>query len=327
MNARRKYIDLLKIVSAFCIVVLHVNSNSLHKVQNFLSENHLCTANAVHQLLYVAVPVFMILTGAGMFSKTMNGYKAIWPNVRKVLICIVLFGSVFELSRIVIRHESISALQFLCDVINGNSWSHMWFLSQLLGIYLIAPLLSSFFEKSKISDVWILAVLGFVFVILGPFLFGLAGIPYVSFFTVNISFFVYVLIGYLIEHTGDEFLLKYRFIFLCGLIVAAAGVILYTLYSGNSTMLEDNPITFICAVMLVFSAKAFVIGQTSEKMVKLSRCALGVYIIHPAMIHLLLEVIPNPHLTMPFVSVPILSLFIFAVSMVLVYLFRCLSNK
>lgn len=126
MGVRRKYIDYLKLVSAYCIVLLHVNSNSLHQVQNFLSENHLIVANAIHQLLYVAVPVFMILTGAGMFGKEIDGYKSVWPNIRRILLCIVMFGSIFEISRIVIRKESISFIQFLGDVVNGNSWSHMW---------------------------------------------------------------------------------------------------------------------------------------------------------------------------------------------------------
>lgn len=322
MGVRRKYIDYLKLVSAYCIVLLHVNSNSLHQVQNFLSENHLIVANAIHQLLYVAVPVFMILTGAGMFGKEMDGYKSVWPNIRRILLCIVMFGSIFEISRIVIRKESISFIQFFCDVVNGNSWSHMWFLNQLLGIYLVGPLLSCFLKKAKKQDVWIMTVIGFMAVIFVPFLFGMLGMPCNLSFPISIPFFVYILIGYLIEHTAEDTVRKYRYLFLIGFIICAIGVLVFTVSFDNSIMREDHPISFICATMAVYMAKAFANGETTKKMVKLSRCSLGVYIIHPAIIHLLMIKIPNPQLKLPFINVTVVALIVYLVSLIFVYLFR-----
>lgn len=190
---RKRYIDLLKVISAFGIVLLHVNINSMHEVQNLLTKNHQIASLSIHQVLYLSVPVFIILTGCGLLASDNYEYKRLWPKILRLILCIVVFGSVFELARIIVRHENISWLLFVTDLINGTTWSHMWYLNKILGVYLILPLLGFFVKNAGRRDIYLLTGILFMFCSVIPWVAGVAGFSISSVLPLDSVFIPYVL--------------------------------------------------------------------------------------------------------------------------------------
>ena len=86
---RNQYLDLLKVVGTMSIVALHTISNTIHAA-GYVSDIHSLCIHVIHQLLYTAVPVFILVTGASFLATGRdNSYKGMRRNILKLVLCIV----------------------------------------------------------------------------------------------------------------------------------------------------------------------------------------------------------------------------------------------
>lgn len=321
---RKRYIDILKIASAFSIVLLHVNSNSLHAVENFLSEVHVRTSLSLHQLFYLAVPIFVILTGCGLLSSGQLTYKRMWPRLRKLLVCIVLFGSVFEAARIVLRGEPVTPKIFVLDLIKGTTWSHMWYLNVIFVIYLIAPLLGVMIERLSRKALALVTLCLFIVISVFPLAMGLCGIAFPFSIPKAFVFVPLVLAGYLIDTMDDGCIKRVRIPALAVAILGATEIFIWAFF-GDAIILENNPIAVVTSLGIVVVSKGFVKNvEKREKFTEeFSRSTLGIYIIHPAFLHLYMTFVDfNPHLYAPLITVPILAAVFFVASWGIIHVLR-----
>lgn len=322
---RKKYIDILKIISAFCIVMLHVNSNSLHLIENSITDRHYIIANLTHQLLYLAVPVFITLSGCGLLVSGNTDYRKMWPKIRRVLLCIVLFGIIFELSRIVIRKENISAKMFLTDLLNGTTWSHMWFLNKLLGFYLIVPVLGAFIQKSNRASKYVLTGICLLFTSVLPFLASIFKFEYTDNFAFLGMFITYAMIGYLIDTVDVKDKKKMG---LVGLAISLTGILIIAIWASKVKyliILEGNPVAVFTVIGIVMAFKGFISDatETGTFLKEMSVSTFGIYIIHPILIHIVISVFRfNPQTKLPFLMVPVCAIAIFITSFAFVWMLR-----
>ncbi|MBO4679892.1 MAG: acyltransferase [Lachnospiraceae bacterium] len=326
---RKKYIDILKCILAFSIVVLHVNSNSLHRVQNFLTPLHKDLSFATHQLLYIAVAVFIMLTGCGLFSAAATDYKHMWPRIRKIFLCIVIFGCFFEAVRILLLHETISPREFVIDLLSGTSMSHMWYLNSLLGLYLITPLIGNFIQSKPVKETVMLTAICLFFSCLFPFVAGLAGLTYNEFFPVTGMFVSLSLTGYLIETCDDDVCRRYLPLCIAGALLSM-GVIFWIAFKKGTIVLQNHPLSVIAAFFIVFGAKGLFSRSAGSRKLweNISRCTLGIYIIHPLFIHMLFSFTDfNPQLHAPLLTVPLVSVGVFILSCAVTYAYLSVKGR
>lgn len=318
---RKKYIDILKVIFAFCIVLLHINSNTLHLVYGALGEKHKMIANTLHQTLYLGVPVFVILTGCGVLSGKSCTYKKMWPNIRKIICCIVVFGLIFEISRVVVRKEVLTPLSVLSDLANGTTWSHMWYLNEILGVYLLSPVLNTFLNNCKRIDKIVFFLLCLIFSGFLPYLSQFIQIRVPSFFPISGMFVSLALIGHLIEEIEENDLIRFRWVFLIGLFVSLSGIILICINNANVIILENHPFSFMTAICVVLFFKSLCLNKQSGRVLEeISRCTFGIYIIHPILLHLMVLVFQfNPHTNLPVITLPLMGIVIFASSFLIVW--------
>lgn len=322
---RKRYIDLLKVISAFGIVLLHVNINSMHEVQNLLSKNHQIASLSIHQVLYLSVPVFIILTGCGLLASDNYEYKRLWPKILRLILCIVVFGSVFELARIIVRHENISWLLFVTDLINGTTWSHMWYLNKILGVYLILPLLGFFVKNAGRRDIYLLTGILFMFCSVIPWVAGVAGFSISSVLPLGSVFIPYVLTGYILSTESAERCRRAIIVSLPLTVLSIGLVAFYSAINDGMTIRESNPLAVIASISIVLAVKGLEKDSkgAGKFLENISRCTFGIYIIHPVFIHVFVSFLGiNPQLKLPVLSVPALAFLIFAISCIVVYLLR-----
>ena len=319
---RKKYIDLLKVLSAFFIVTLHVNSSTTHRVQNFLTPVHNQLSFSIHQLLYLSVPVFILLTGCGLFSTHKTDLRHMWPRIKKTALIILVFGPLFQLIRIFVMHEAISVTGFLSNLINGTSMSHMWYLNKLLGLYLITPILGAFLKNASRREIAIITGICFFFPCIFPFFAGYLGITYSSLFPIDGMFVADTLMGYLIETRPNDSDRNPAPVFGVGAIIGGVTMFVWAMTHENAIMLESHLFSAFTAICIVAFAKNLEKSDTGSNrfLETLSRCTLGIYIIHPLFIHAMLSFLDfNPQLYIPFLCVPATALVIFTASFCTVY--------
>lgn len=235
---KQEYISLLNVLSAFAVVVLHTNNC----FWTFSTERYWMTANIIESVMYFAVPVFFMITGATLinyherystkeyFRKRFR--KAVFPFFIWSLIGIILAtlrsgGSLSDLNIVSILNKIIN-----------TSTSVYWFFVPLFCIYLAIPLFAAVPVAKRKTIFSYLAVVCFVMNSLLPFLFQL--LPYDITFNSNWNigvgreYLLYVLVGYLLHNYEIKKPARYAIyaLALTGLIIHMCGTYVTSMEAG-----------------------------------------------------------------------------------------------
>lgn len=167
---RKHSIDLLRIISALAVVLIHIVSTPVAGGPVGIAPSLWRNLQTVHVAMNWAVPVFFMITGYCLLKKPNLTYQYIFKHVGKYLCVLFTVGLAFALMERVFQARTINGailLQALLDVIRGNLWDHMWFVYAIMGIYLVMPMIHRFLNQDRHGGL-ILTALLFVFNILLP---------------------------------------------------------------------------------------------------------------------------------------------------------------
>ena len=293
------WIEELRILAAFAIVLLHVASVKV-KSTTLLYEDCYVWLSFYHTVTRFAVNCFVMITGALLLrpEKELTISQMLKKYLPKV---IILFG---VWSAIYVAADSIEAISAgknisfssLCkSFISGHY--HMWYLYMLAGLYLITPFLKELVKNKKLVEYFL--ILGIIFYLL-PSTLQLWTPVYNLLQTITNSKMIFHFIrGYVLYYLMGHYLTTYELkkwqkytIYLGGILGILYGIwggIYFSRAAGATTQVPYNNGTiniflFSSAVFLFFleyrSKKA-----VSEKRAKLLTCLgssmLGVYLLHP----------------------------------------------
>ena len=174
---KTQYISVLNAVSAIAVVMLHTNGC----FWNFSRERYWITANMIGSVLYFAVPVFFMISGATLidYKKRYNTKTFFQKRIRKTVIPFIAWsfiGIIFCISKFGGNSIEISQvfppnLHFIFSgILYTSIISFYWFFIPLFGIYLSLPLFASVEESEKKTVFIYLVILGFILNNLLPFL-------------------------------------------------------------------------------------------------------------------------------------------------------------
>ena len=162
MKKRESTYDLLRIISAIAIIMIHVSDTWFVNAIEDISENGLRIENLqapavvciYHSISGFAVPCFLLLSGAFILDNERNSdYKTFYSKTfSKIGVTTIVFSLLYILYRIPLcfvgEDRGISTL--LKDIIRGMPMYHMWYLYMLIGIYAMVPVVLRF--KNSISE-------------------------------------------------------------------------------------------------------------------------------------------------------------------------------
>lgn len=324
--------DLLRIVSCFAVVLLHVSFGYWGVVD--INGNDFLVMTVYHSFTRFGVPVFFMLSGMFLLDpqKEMTVHK--WGiRVGKLVATFYLWSTFYAFQSVL-----FNGIKNGWNSVTGEMWSsawtrffmghgHMWFLLDLLGFYLLLPVLRKVCEDIRVLGYFLLlwVIVRYVVTTMIPD-FGrgllLAGVT---------SMHLHILTGFIGYFMGGYFLLKvdipkwFRYIlYICG--AGAIGfTIVKTLYDCRATQLYDerwfspsnvNVLIFSIAVFVFFKYITVPKKISDSKLIPvMAKSTFFVYMIHPFFIEKLglmgIKVISYP----VYLSIPILSVVIFAASM------------
>lgn len=163
------YLDILRIISCFLIVGVHVSALNWNDVA--VSTSHWQIMNFYDCICILGVPLFFMMSGALFLQpeSTLTLKKLYFKNILRLFLVYhiwLLFYNVLpflrgELAFTVdnIKYELFD--KFLC----GVGIYHLWFLPELILLYMLAPILKEAFHKKEICQYFLI-----LFAILGAFL-------------------------------------------------------------------------------------------------------------------------------------------------------------
>ena len=301
---KKAYIEFMRVFSMIAVILIHIfvtarTSFEHHKwYEEYISV-------VISHILHFAVPVFFMITGALFLQKSKEiAVKILYKKyILKYMLTILSFGWIYALMEIVFTNKTIRPvfiLRSFLNMVQGNTWEHMWYLYTLIGILIILPIIKTIVNSDKnenhILRYTLIVLMCNSFII--KFCEGLLDVKIGINIPISSEFIVYMILGYLIDTKKIQSKKKLNCI---TILVSVATIIILDFLNikygmGKLQKFGDynSPIILIMSLAIFLNSKEKW-ENTEEikcKMIKtLSQDSFGIYIIHMFWINLLYKLI------------------------------------
>lgn len=142
------YISMLKIIACFLVIVNHTNS----VIFLTTTSNKLWTTSMISfYICKMAVPIFILISGALILSKEYDYKKTIRKFIKffLILIFISLIYYIYSCSK---ENVSFSIKEFIINLYNNNNSYHLWYIYLYLSIIIMIPFLQKLIKGMSQKD-------------------------------------------------------------------------------------------------------------------------------------------------------------------------------
>lgn len=165
----------IRAISCIAIIALHTVFSSLLVYQKSLTELQVMGSRIMVNNLMWAVPCFFMVSGALLLDRRREmPYKKLFTKyIGKMFLVILIFTLIYSISDMFLNGQpgfGEALLQGIYKSFTDTSWSHMWYLYTLIGIYIMLPLYKKVVQGCTEKDIWYLLAVFFVFLSLFPIL-------------------------------------------------------------------------------------------------------------------------------------------------------------
>ena len=322
------WVDSLRVLATFSVIVLHVAAGVYYQYGS-ISNFDWWTANIYSSIVRFCVPIFLMISGALMFSKT---YEKTGEFLKRRLMRIVLPFLFWSLVYISVSlffkfHDGtlMSAREILKFIFmglrNGASY-HLWYMYMVVGLYLFFPIIGKWLQNSDENGIkyflliWILTVVSHLMFV--EKLFPNIETSYFS------GFIGFPVLGYYLNKTIFNFRNKkavYLILITVGILTTMFGTSFMTyhnnqLFEGFYSYLSLNVIIVSIGVFLLF--KDF-IRFNSKAILFFSKYSFGIYLVHVMILTVVSRLGISFEFGTPIIGIPVLSVFCFISSTVIIW--------
>jgi len=280
---RNANIDVLRILSAAAVIIIHIVSAPVANSSIAIDAILKTTLSLIHALMNWAVPVFFMITGYCMLKKQEVTYKYCFARVIKYVCVLFTVGLAYALMEEIYITKTVNIsilIQSVYNVISGKLWDHMWFVYEIIGIYLVMPVIHISLKHDKRSAL-ILTALLFVFNIILP--------TFEEYIHIGVKL---PFVGYLFYVCFGGVMAEFEISKNTSLVICLAGlfaVVWIALDAGNLNF-GYNHLAVCAMAMSVFLIVSKTEIKQNRLLVSVSQCTWGIYLIHPLYINVAIKV-------------------------------------
>lgn len=332
MKNRVIYLDLLRILAAFAVIVIHVSATDWY-ILDVKSYDWLVT-NTINGFMRWSVPIFVMISGVFLLNPKYNLTlkKLYFDKILKILLCLLIWGIGYHMYDS--KNFNIDGvLQGFNNLIHGISYSHLWFLYMLVGLYIVTPIIRTFLKSASKRDIeyWLLIwIIYGIFITYGIKTFLPDFIPLLKKFDINIlvGYLGFFIAGYYFSNYDISEKLK-KIIYSSGIIILIISL-LYGNYqsviTGNKVIYFDvfSPGTVIITLAIFIYFKNKVGSSLKRKRIeniikRTGSLTFGIYLIHFLVIKVLNKFGIAPDIFNPLLSIWFISTLTFIISAFIIY--------
>lgn len=262
--------------------------------------------------------MFLMISGAlFLIPEKEITYKQLFTKyIRRLLLALFIFGFPMALIEVFFNERAISVVGLLKSVylvFSGQTWSHMWYLYMLIGLYMLTPMLKTYVNNAPKKDKLYLILLIFAFTGLKPTI--------EEFFNIKIGFNIpissavlgYYLLGYYMMYEVDTTKAKTKSI--AGICISLAVIWLSAVFEWELPLGTNSPVIIVLTCSLFCLAKSLKLH--SAFLSKTKYLAFGVYLTHMVFINFTYKFLGISPFDYPvWLVVPVFGTVFFAVSLV-----------
>jgi len=279
----------------------------------------------INTFISCCVPIFFAVNGALLLNKPLNLKKHVKKTIK--IIILIYFWSAITLLLQMPALGKLSLKDYFTYIFSSllGYNNHLWFLTQIVMIYIMFPLFKYLFDKSKkyyfaLMCLGIFFTLGYSivdsFCIITGFeimhIFNYIRNTYLPIFDSYYSFaLVYFMVGGFIQYKykfiREKINVKklYKIIFNISMVVIIIGMMVFSYFYGKARNVGDNvwcgysyssSFIIVCCLMLMGIVND---NQKHTKAISIiSNQTMGIYLLHffiQSYVHLLLELFLTPY--------------------------------
>lgn len=183
MTSRKNSYDLLRIISAFAVVLIHVNATITANAN--ISLLNWSLGSFINTITRFSVPCFVMLSGALLLNNKKNAnysyfYRKSFYKIGIPLCIFTLLSLLFSMGTALIEKNSL--IEVIKTYVSGD-FNNYWFMFMLIGLYFLVPIIIRIKKPLNLVLIVCLRYVGwFLHVFLKLLLFILYRIHLVSFF-------------------------------------------------------------------------------------------------------------------------------------------------
>lgn len=149
--SRIRYLDSLRALATFAVVVIHVASNNWY---GFVGAPDWLAFTVYAGLCKFCVPVFFMISGV-LFLNPKRSYclkRLYLHNIGRLILFLLAWSFVYLVFHVMEAGEGITFSTLLdCakSILKGDTQTHFWFVYALIGIYMVAPIIKVFTDNAQ----------------------------------------------------------------------------------------------------------------------------------------------------------------------------------
>ena len=272
MNHRNRHISYIRAVSSLGIVLLHTFAICMVAFYGQMTRKEEFVFGLPQYLMMWCVPCFVMVTGALLLDEGRQAdYKRMFGRyIPRILIVLFLSVAAFAVIDAWMNHDGLSPS--LIKVIfkkfyTRSSWSHLWYLYMLIGLYLLIPVIKRFVLNSSLKECLVFVLIMLFFFSVLPLIDKISGVKAGFSLAVNSIYPVYLMLGHLIFSGKLKIRRK------TGLALTFTGLVLviflyyYAVYHAGTKWkndLTDYLGSYAFLPVVLFSVGVFSLAMSSE---------------------------------------------------------------
>ena len=209
VKKRENFLDRLRVAATCAVVLLHTVTGIMDvtDMSRYRMEKRFFLV--VLDLVCWCVPVFVLISGYLFLNpeRELPFRQMLTKYCRRILLALFLFGIPYACMELVAVEKTFRPgmiLESILMVLQGRSWSHLWYLYLVLLLYLLTPAIKYLLKKVPLSAVYVfLAVLLLGSSIL-PFVKKLLTLEWMHVLPDGGIYFFYYICGYLFAIRGRK---------------------------------------------------------------------------------------------------------------------------
>lgn len=332
---RKVFMDILRVVATCAVVLLHTVTGVKDTTDMNQYPAEFRVFLAVMDLITWSVPVFIMISGYLFLNprRTFTWKQMLTRYCRRIVLALFLFGVPYACMELVISQRSFSVGMLgraVIMVLQGKSWSHMWYLYLILFLYFITPIIRWILQRIPCVCVYgVMAALvigSSIFLYINKYLDAdvLPVLPDTCIYV------FYYLCGYLVARRAGEAKKTtgpLKWILPVVIIVLAVGMVSNRMLTKQQIqMAYDYPFTVAFAVLLfVWAANREwrLSDKAARVWTRFSELCFTIYLIHPVFVNIAYKFLHLTPLDYPlYLSLPLFGLVIFVFAIICAWVLR-----
>ena len=150
-NTEIRYLHMLRCIAIFLVIALHCVAPYLTGKQIAFGSKTWLACDIINSAGRMGVPIFFMISGFLLLSdeRTLDIKNFYKKRMKRIFIPFLCWDIIYFITNAIFHHQPLEIGKFFSELLVQGSKYHLWFLYQIMGIYLLLPFLKRLLDRCK----------------------------------------------------------------------------------------------------------------------------------------------------------------------------------